>query len=405
LPAVEPGAARWAAWEALAGWLVDGRHEKPAGDPDWEAVAALAVDMRLGPLLYYHLREAGIALPAAVDESLQRTHLASSLVALVANRTLAEMVGAFREAGIDAIVLKGFALSETIYPDAAARPMTDLDLLVHQGDMDRAAACLRRLGYLPAPTHAAIHDHESDSELQFAPVEHAGVMLDLHWGFVNAEWFRGATRIRLDDVWQRAVPLAAGPLAARQLSPVDTLIYLCLHLAVHHDFDGMHLFVDLDRFLHYGPALDWAACVSLCRDYRLRTVVYLALDYARRLLNTPVPPEVLRSLEPPAWVRWAVGRLADPLQIVRGRPHAGLQGMRFRHFLLVDRWQDRLWGMVRLFLPGRHWISMRYEARSPLRILFYCAWHPFRMAWLGTVMLGKLVRSRLTGRAPFPVVA
>ena len=50
-----------------------------------------------------------------------------------------------RDAGIPAIVLKGAALVDTIYPSIAHRPTGDIDLLVRRADRDRARLemCIR----------------------------------------------------------------------------------------------------------------------------------------------------------------------------------------------------------------------------------------------------------------------
>ena len=185
--------------------------------------------------------------------------------------------------------------------------------------------------------------------------------------------------------------LSIDGVSLRQLSPEDTLLYLSVHLAVHHGYGVARMFVDLDRLIRLGPALDWGILTRRAQGTGLRNVVYFALDLTRLLLGTPIPDGVLQNLKPPVPIRWAVTRLIDPVRIARGEPPFGPQSERFLHFLLVDRWRDRLGGLVRVFLPGKDWIAARYSVKQPYLVAVYSALHPLRVTWLAAVALGQLL--------------
>jgi hypothetical protein len=398
-PAAEPAAARRAAWAALAGWLGDGQPANATAS-DWQAVADLAMDLRLGPLLYHLWREAGVTLPAAVDERLEGAELLSSFVALLARQALAEVIQAFDTAGIRAVVLKGFAIAEAVYPDAASRPMADQDLLVRRGDVARAAECLERLGYRPQAEHNPAFDRRFGGEITFVRANEAGPPVELHWDLLNSEWPRRAMHIPAELWWQRAVPLAVGPVQTWRLAPDDTLIYLAIHLAIHHYYDGTLMFLDLDRLIRGGPALDWGAIVRDATAYRVRHCLYFALAFTRRLFDTPVPEAVLDALRPAAAIRRAVEGLVDPLAGPYGRPRLGPEARRILLFLLVDRWQDRLREIGRVFFPGRAWIAAHYEAEGPPRSVLYTAWHALRVAGWALAAAGQVVGHRFADKKP-----
>ena len=384
------------AWAALASWLTGGR---PAARNvtafDWQAVADLAMELRLGPLLYRRWREAEVALPAAVEERLERADLASSFLSLVARQTLAEAIQAFDDAGIRAVVLKGFAISEAVYPGAAARPMVDLDLLVRDADAAGAAACLERLGYRDEPDHNPAFDRRFGGEIRFRRADENRLAVELHWDLLNSEWPRRAMRIPAEAWWQRAVPLAIGPVRTWALAPDDTLLYLAIHLAIHHTYDGPLMFLDLDRLICNGPALDWDAIVRDATACRVRHCLYFALEFTRRLYGTPIPAPVLSALQPSAAICRAVEGLADPLRASYGLPRPGPEARRVLLFLLVDRPQDRLREVVRVFFPGRDWIVAEYGARGPARLALCGAWHALRVAGWALAAAGQVVRHRL----------
>jgi hypothetical protein len=66
------------------------------------------------------------------------------------------LVAAWRRAGIDVLLFKGFALAEFVYPVAGCRPAADVDVLVPPADADRAEAIARSLGW---ESDRFLHEH------------------------------------------------------------------------------------------------------------------------------------------------------------------------------------------------------------------------------------------------------
>jgi hypothetical protein len=383
-----------AAWPELAAWLTGAGPCNGKEPKDWDVLIDLAEACGLSPLLYRCVWDSGAKAPAGPLDRLQNAHLQATLNALQMERALAEAVSALGGRGIRCIVLKGPALAETIYPGGATRPMSDLDLLVEPPDVDAAIAVLERLGYAAAPNHTLDFDRRFGTELPMVRSGPAAGCIDLHWGFVDWAWFRATLRESIEAACRRARPLQVGATMAWQLSPPDTLVYLSLHMAIHHGYTEVRSFADVDRLVRAGPGLDWEACVRRARDCRAGNTVYFALLFTQRLFGTPIPPGVLTELRPPALIcRW-VERMADPVRGLRGELTAGRESQRFLHFLLVDRSADRLRGIVRVFFPGREWVAHRYGAVRPLAVWLRCAWHPLHMMRLALAGVGQLVRRR-----------
>ena len=78
-----------------------------------------------------------------LEENLQAVARANRL-----QETLGATVHALRAAGVEVVALKGAVLAFFHYPDAALRPMGDLDLLLRDpADLARATAALVRAGW------------------------------------------------------------------------------------------------------------------------------------------------------------------------------------------------------------------------------------------------------------------
>ena len=120
------------------------RRRRRRSDLGWDALLALAEAEDVLPAVAY---AAGTARWTTVPAR-GRRHLADGLAAsrarhLVMTRELARALRRCAADGIDVIALKGPVLAETVYPDPALRPFSDLDLLVRPADRRRTDATLR----------------------------------------------------------------------------------------------------------------------------------------------------------------------------------------------------------------------------------------------------------------------
>jgi hypothetical protein len=76
--------------------------------------------------------------------------------ALLRRHVLAQIADAMRGEHITAMLVKGAALALTVYPDAAARRMSDIDMLVAEADQESAVRALERLGWLVARSETRV---------------------------------------------------------------------------------------------------------------------------------------------------------------------------------------------------------------------------------------------------------
>lgn len=103
------------------------------------------------------------------------------------NRALfRDLAGAWAQDGIDALLFKGFALAEFVYPDASWRPYSDIDAAIDERHLESAHAAALRLGWRclwrPGQSADAWSHHGDDyhgHELMLLEHPH-GLRLDLH---------------------------------------------------------------------------------------------------------------------------------------------------------------------------------------------------------------------------------
>jgi hypothetical protein len=178
--------------------------------------------------------------------------------ALVVDRGAAEIVSAFRDAGIRPILLKGASFDRWLYDPNEPRMYGDVDLLVAGDQIAAAGEVLAQLGYQQraeelAPTHV---DH---AKLWVRPEDQ--MHLDLHRSLVGIE--------ALDlDPWsvlsEHTESLHVGGTDVEVLSEPGRAMQVALHVTVHGAGEEKTL-LDLARALERASPGTWEAAAALAR--------------------------------------------------------------------------------------------------------------------------------------------
>lgn len=262
---------------------------------EWERLVDVARRNGLCGLLLQSVRSQGLDIPEAAAQQLrsETDHCAS--VNGYAMLRLADTARAFRDAGVDLLVLKGAALIADLYTDPGLRPMSDLDMLIHPWDAERADALLRRLGF---------DRGRSLLTGDFYPRYH-----------YEAEYVqRGARPLRLDVHVRPWRPLRYGRLIPehalwtdRRTVSIDDATFdvpgradMLIHLLGHAAFHGAERLlwlVDIHRYttLHQG-AIDWDRFTTRLIDWRLTGAARFAIRRTECLLGRCVPDRARNAL-------------------------------------------------------------------------------------------------------------
>jgi len=268
----------------------------------WEQLLDLAAQQRVGPLMYQRLKAHRLAslVPAPTWERWKKLYFKNAGRNLRLYHELGQILRALRERHIPVLVLKGGFLASAVYRDPALRYMSDIDLLVPPGDVPAALERLLALGYQSSgpfivEQYLALKHH-------LPPFGKPGAMaaVEVHWSITSPDqpW-----AIAPDELWTRAVPATIAGVKVLSLCPEDLLLHLCLHATYHHlaelFWQGISPLCDVDQTVrHYQTALDWDHVRQRADAWGWGKGVYLILYLARELLKTPIPDQVLSSLQP-----------------------------------------------------------------------------------------------------------
>ena len=337
------------------------------------------------------LRAAADRLSPQILDALRRSRMRDGLERLQSVATLREAAGALEGAGIPYTVLKGPALAG-LHP-GAERPTSDIDVLVGEPDVERAAKALAAAGYAARGRGGARRRFHFHAVLE--PRGEGRLPIELHWDLVDRV---NLNRVSPAEVLRRRRELRADGVTFFVPAPEDTFLYVALHAAKHGIFNRAGLrdgrpaawfcrpllgnrllwFSDVERLLAaWGDSLDWSAMRERVARWNIGEEVAGTLRVLRLLLPDSGADEALsrlglgefapaatsagpRSRDSAVWRRLLSGTMAM---------HRGL------HFRPA-----RVAGLARVLVPSparlrRYW---RPVSQAPVAVLYLR--HPFHIA-------------------------
>ncbi|MES2393139.1 MAG: nucleotidyltransferase family protein [Acidobacteriota bacterium] len=247
--------------------------------------------MRLMPLFYVRLRELEIEhplLPLMKGIKKRAWFLNNVLM-----RRAGEALRVLNAAGIEAMALKGSALTIAYYRDLSSRPMGDVDLMVRPEDAAAAISALCDAGWRIETGRLAVPLYlERARKYAHAInlVHPAGQNIDLHWSLLP--YSNDAD----EKFWNTSRQSEIDGQPVRILSPAFELLHVVAHGAAWNEVSPIRWVTDARIVLRSSPEFDWDDFVSEVRKRRLSLVVGGGLDFLALHFGDDVPAKVLSEL-------------------------------------------------------------------------------------------------------------
>ena len=244
---------------------------------------------RMIPQLYRNLQRHGVRDPLMDRlKGVYRYYLYKNELLM---HRVGTLLAAFKDAGIETMVLKGAALIPLYYRESGLRPMLDADVLVHEHQAEQAMELLTRLGWKSArftqPQMRIPIVHSTPFE------DGGGRQVDLHW-HLFWECFNANDD---DDYWENAIPIQVGGAQTLALSPTDQLLHTCWHGARWNEVPPIRWVADAMSILGASVAeIEWPSLVKKAQRHRIVLPVRDSLEYLKKTFAAPVPDTVLKSL-------------------------------------------------------------------------------------------------------------
>jgi hypothetical protein len=237
-------------------------------------IAPLLYSTGTGSLVWRSVRESSLKNSSAAS-TLRQAHRLQILEAGRSERDIQAAFKAFRSAGIEPLLFKGWAAARH-YPERGLRPWGDVDLYVPASEYGRAEKLMRGS---PALQCTVDLYHE-----EFADLDERSVK----------------------EVYARSLLVPLGDMEVRVPGEEEHLRLLCLHWRRHHGWRALWL-CDIAAALEGRSAgFNWGVCLR--GTERQRDWIMCALLLACELLGARMgdAPAAIREARAPRWLARAV---------------------------------------------------------------------------------------------------
>ncbi|TDG00290.1 nucleotidyltransferase family protein [Paenibacillus piri] len=296
----------------------------PAAGWDYEAILRDIELFSIGSQMYHLLKASGRIeqVPEFFGSRLKARHARATYHNLFMKHKEQEMLALFERHGLEAIPLKGIRFAEAYFGHFAARVTSDIDLFVRADRLDEAIACLESHGYdyeITKDHHARLHKD--------------GLMAELHWTLDKREW----SNLHTEPFWSSAVPLGDFRYV-KQLSPLHTFYFICLHGA-RHQMDSVRYLIDIVQILHAkGGSIDYKQLVEQTtvdktsrRIQAVLSIVYRQFPHLQAI--KPLPFDTLET-------HWDYEMVRSARMGAKTKQYY-LYKLFFRHFIF-DTWKHQM---------------------------------------------------------------
>ncbi|MDH5740575.1 MAG: nucleotidyltransferase family protein [Nitrospira sp.] len=251
----------------------------------------------------------------------------------------------FHQQGTAFIVLKGADVLSRLYGVRGARPLSDVDVLVHESDLPTIDRELRTLGFT----------QQIDGNPAYVSAE-GTLSLDL----ITTLWY--LDQQDLASVWKRTRKRLVDGTTLSCLDTADLLIYLTAYNVIHRGHLSASFVHDM-KLLIEKEAPDWPVIVARTRRATLHVPLFHGLSHVVKTFPAlPIPGSVLAMLGPTKRHEQRLAWLLRKLVTTEPLPEVG----HLLLFLTQPNSNKMSWLKRRLF-PSATFLSYRYGPAGQLR--------------------------------------
>ncbi|MBI1182062.1 MAG: hypothetical protein GC201_16070 [Alphaproteobacteria bacterium] len=277
---------------------------------------------------------------------------------------------ALRRTGAPVLFLKGTAYALLGLEVARGRVSSDVDIMVPRDRLEAVEQALGAAGWLSLKTDAYDQHYYRSWMHELPPLQHRhrATVMDVHHTILP---LTGRIRPDAAALLAAARPVAVHGRQAFVLEPADMVVHAAVHLFQDGDLaERLRELLDIHELVTEFAGREsgfWDRLAERAALHGAGRPVWYALNFARRLLATPVPPGRLEALpsRPRRVARAAMGRLAPValLPSLPDRPSAAAAWAR-RLLFLRSHWLRMPPGLLLRHLSVKAWAALRARLSS-----------------------------------------
>ncbi|MBD2627207.1 nucleotidyltransferase domain-containing protein [Trichormus variabilis] len=355
---------------------------------NWGKLIEMAQHQKVLPLLYSSLSSKfSEVVPKAILNKLRMEFLTQTRRSLLLSGELVKLLNLFAAEKISALPFKGPVLAASAYGNLSLRQFSDLDILVHPQDVEKAKQVFLSQGYSQKIERIEVTEAQKAafvrSQSIYKLVREAAypfihpeteLVVELHWG-IMPKYF--SFPIDSEALWQDLESVNIAGANVPNLSPENTLLMLAGH-GTKDCWTNLARICDVAELIRSHPQLNWHKLIETARVKGGERILFLALTLARNILGTTVPDEVWQRIQTDPKVSLLAVEVSQNLfQKTDGSFQDG-RVTRF-HLSVRERLQDKILYFLRLvttpttsdwlILPLTEFPAFIYYLLRPIRLV------------------------------------
>jgi hypothetical protein len=267
-----------------------------------EAILAQGVDFRefekkvahndIAPMIWRHAHNLELLsrFPSETTAHLKNRHAEITTKNLLRREKSSELFQAFREHGIEVIVLKGVLFAETLYGDVGYKKMNDLDILIRHRDLPVIKQVYRDLDIVPLALFESGDETESPTKSYHLPAyvsKDLSLVIGTHWNLCSPK--TGFT-IAPEPLWDNSVSTTIAGQPVRALAATDALLHLVVHF--HYYKTGLKELADFVNLIRSVCPFPWETFSQKIGSAKAWTPAFRTLTILNCLFPRSVPAKI-----------------------------------------------------------------------------------------------------------------
>lgn len=253
--------------------------------PEWEVFEKLVYHHRYYHTLELVLKQHSDDIPAEIRQRLKTSYQIQLQKQLLLANELQILGGHLNRENLHYLSPKGTALAIQLYGDIGLRLTRDIDLLIHEEDLDRIKPILKFAGYQIIPAE------ESKPEKYFRRIKKnytfinrdKNIILELHWSlFSNRLFYPHEEQLTRDPE-----NIKAGNILIPTMNRENHFIYLILH-GILHQYFRLFWLRDIHEAVNHWD-LDWDKMNLRSKKDGIQSILHASLLLSSQIFGTYLP--------------------------------------------------------------------------------------------------------------------
>ena len=254
----------------------------------WDIFIELAFAHGVFPLVYNTLKTYTQEIPAAIIIMMKQNYMNIVKENMLMSAELVRVMHLLETNNIKAISFKGPLLSQMAYDDITSRQYADLDILVDDKDLYKAANLLIANKYTNTSPISLLKNTtylKVDNDFSFYTKNN--IHIELHWKLFREKI---GLHMNFDEYYNNK------SIVSVNNNPINTLklellfVYLCLH-GSKHAWERVEWINDI-YMLTKNTKINWTETINIAKIMQCESSLYLGLNLVQKLYNK-IPPKQL----------------------------------------------------------------------------------------------------------------